>query len=283
MSEKKFSLGILLHDEANGGLTHDFFAAVINGFKNEAEKRGYEITFINNSKDKPKRDTYLKHIQKKGFDGVAIICFDFKDREIIELLGSDIPLVTIDEAMYGTISILSDNQQGMRDLVQYLSEQGHKRIAYIYGDRNTVTSIRLQSFMDVCRELEIAVPDEYLRQSKYRDIEKTIYETEALLRLPEPPTCIIFPDDYAAIGGINILRARGLEVPTDISIAAYDGIDIISKFEPQITTVKQNMNEMGAAAAQKLITLIEDPESVEIKDVVIKTELVKGHTVKKVY
>ena len=34
-----------------------------------------------------------------------------------------------------------------------------------------------------------------------------MYETEALLRLPDPPTCIIFPDDYAAIGGINILKA----------------------------------------------------------------------------
>ncbi len=283
MGEKNFSLGVLFYDEADGGLTHDFFAAVLNGFKKEAEKRGYEITFINNPKNKPGRDTYLEHIQKKGFDGVAIICFDYKDPEVIELLGSDIPVVTIDEAVYGTISILSDNHQGIRKLVQYISEQGHRRIAYIYGDMNTVTSIRIQNFMEACQELGITVPNEYLRHSKFRDIEKTIYETEALLRLPEPPTCIIFPDDYAAIGGINVLKARGLDIPTDISIAGYDGINIISKFEPQITTVKQNMDQMGVVAAQRLIALVEEPEKVEIKDVVIETELVKGYTVKKIF
>lgn len=282
MGVKNFSLGVLFHDEANGGLTHDFFSAVLNGFKNEAEKRGYEITFINNPKDKPGRDTYLEHILKRGFDGVAITCFDYKDPEVIELLGSDIPVVTIDETVPGTISVLSDNYQGIRQLVQYISEQGHKRIAYVYGDMNTVTSVRIQNFMEACQELGITVPNEYLRHSKFRDIEKTIHETEALLQLPEPPTCIIFPDDYAAIGGINVLRARGLEIPTDISIAGYDGLGIISKYEPRITTVSQNMDRMGAVAAERLIALIEEPERVEIKDVVIETKLVRGHTVRKV-
>lgn len=283
MKENKYSLGILFHDEANGGLTHDFFAAVLNGFKKEAEKRGYEITFINNPKDKPGRDTYLQHIIKRGFDGVAIICFDFKDPEVIEVMGSDIPVVTIDEAVYGVISILSDNTQGMGKLVRYIAGQGHKRIAYIHGDMNTVTSLRIQNFKDACEEVGITVTDEYLRQSKFRDMQKTAYETEALLRLPEPPTCIIFPDDYAAIGGINILRARGLEIPEDISVAGYDGLNIISKYEPQITTIRQDMDSMGAIAAERLITLVEEPEKVEIKDVVVETELIKGHTVKKIY
>ncbi len=283
MGERNNLLGILFHDEANGGLTHDFFASVINGFKKEAEKRGYEITFINNPKGRPDRDTYLEHVKKRGFDGVAVICFDYKNPEVIELLGSDIPVVTIDEAVYGVISVLSDNTQGMGKLVRYIAEQGHKRIAYIYGDMNTVTSLRIQNFMETCEEMGISVPDEYLRYSKYRDMQKTAYETEALLRLPEPPTCIIFPDDYAAIGGINILRARGLEIPGDISIAGYDGLNILSKYEPRITTVRQNMDSMGAMAAEKLITLVEEPEKVEIQDVVIGTELEKGHTVKKVF
>ena len=47
MSDRSYSLGIIFEDEANNGLTHDFFAAVLNGFKKEAESKGYEITFIN--------------------------------------------------------------------------------------------------------------------------------------------------------------------------------------------------------------------------------------------
>ena len=158
---------------------------------------------------------------------------------------------------------------------------GHTKIAYIHGNMNSVTQVRLSNFKDACEKLGITVPDEYIRQSAFRDINKTAFETEALLRLQDPPTCIIFPDDYAAIGGINILKAYGLVVPDDISVAAYDGIDIPSRYEPQITTIKQDMDGMGKAAAEKLIKLIEAPEEItDFSDVLIETKLVEGNTIK---
>ncbi len=281
MSDKSYSLGILFEDDACNGLTHDFFASVLNGFKKEAEKHGYEITFINTHKDAPGRKSYLQRVQERNIEGVGIICTNFSDPEVLELIGSDVPVVTIDEPLDGVISVLSDNAQGIKNLVYHIAGMGHTKIAYIHGNMNSVTQVRIKNFKAACEKLGVSVPDEYLRQSYFRDINKTAYETEALLRLPDPPTCIIFPDDYAAIGGINILKAYGLVIPDDISVAAYDGIDIPSRYDPQITTVKQDMDGMGSVAAKKLIELIETPEEItDFSDVLIETKLVEGRTIK---
>lgn len=281
MSDNSYTLGILFDDEASNGLTHDFFASVLNGFKNQAEEQGYDITFINTRKDNPHKTSYLKRIQDRNIQGVGIICTNFEDPEVKELISSDVPVVTIDEPLDGVISVLSDNAQGIKNLVYHISGMGHTKIAYIHGNMNSVTQVRLKNFKEACEKLGITVPDEYIRQSFFRDINKTAFETEALLRLPDPPTCIIFPDDYAAIGGINILKAYGMVIPDDISVAAYDGIDIPSRYDPQITTVKQDMDGMGRTAAEKLIKLIETPEEItDFSDVMIETKLVEGHTIK---
>lgn len=281
MSDNSYTLGILFDDEASNGLTHDFFASVLNGFKNQAEEQGYDITFINTRKDNPHKTSYLKRVQDRNIQGVGIICINFQDPEVKELISSDVPVVTIDEPLDGVISVLSDNAQGIKNLVYHISGMGHTKIAYIHGNMNSVTQVRLKNFKEACEKLGITVPDEYIRQSFFRDINKTAFETEALLRLPDPPTCIIFPDDYAAIGGINILKAYGMVIPDDISVAAYDGIDIPSRYDPQITTVKQDMEGMGRTAAEKLIKLIETPEEItDFSDVMIETKLVEGHTIK---
>lgn len=281
MSDNSYTLGILFDDEARNGLTHDFFASVLNGFKNQAEEQGYDITFINTRKDNPHKTSYLKRIQERNIQGVGIICTNFEDPEVKELISSDVPVVTIDEPLDGVISVLSDNAQGIKNLVYHISGMGHTKIAYIHGNMNSVTQVRIKNFKEACEKLGITVPDEYIRQSAFRDIKKTAYETEALLRLPDPPTCIIFPDDYSAIGGINILKAYGMVIPDDISVAGYDGIDIPSRYDPQITTVKQDMEGMGKTAAEKLIALIETPEEItDFSDVMIETKLVEGHTIK---
>ena len=248
---RTYSLGILFKDNAMCGLTHDYFAGILNGFKLQAEELGYEITFINAGTRHDKK-TILEHVKDRKIEGVGIICTDLNDPEVQELLGSDIPLVTIDEP---------DNEQGIRNLVYHIAGMGHKKIAYIHGDMNSVTGIRINGFKDACNKMGIDVPKEYIRECNYRDTKKASFETEALLRLPDSPTCIIYPDDYAAIGGINILKAYGLSIPDDISIAGYDGI--------------------GRTAAKTLITLIDSPDSITgLDDIIIETSLSEGNTVR---
>lgn len=281
-TNRTYSIGVLFVDEARSGLTHDYFVAVLESFKVTAEKKGYDITFLNCNKSRNNRLSYLEHAKFRGFDGVVIACIDFSDPEVMELVDSDIPVVTIDHLFNNRISIVSDNIKGMRDLLTYIYSQGHRKIAYIHGMESAVTSSRLSSFYKTAEELGIDVPDEYVKEAGYRDTDMTAKRTRELLDLNDPPTCIIFPDDYAAFGGINAIKKRGLRIPQDISVAGYDGIKVARQIEPAITTLAQNTKKLGKYAAEKLIGLIEKPKTTLIEQVLVQGELVEGATVRKI-
>ena len=101
------------------------------------------------------------------------------------------------------------------------------------------------------------MPEEYVREAKYRDSYTAGILTNHLIDLPDPPTCIFYPDDFSAIGGMNVVKNRGLKIPQDISLIGYDGIQIASQIDPPLTTYCQNTVDIGKLAAEKLISLIE--------------------------
>ena len=178
------------------------------------------------------------------------------------------------------MGIISDNVTGMKDLVTYIYQKGHRKIAYIHGEDSAVTQARLSSFYKTAKELGLQVPDSYIKEAAYRNTEETAQKTFELLDLSDPPTCIIYPDDFASFGGINAVRERGLRVPEDISIAGYDGIRVGRHIEPKLTTLKQDTEAVGHQAALNLIQLIEDPKSTIVRPIIIGGEVFPGETVK---
>lgn len=278
-TNKTFNIGVLFVEEAHSGLTHNYFSHLLDSFKVTAEAQGYDITFLNCNKQRKDRMSYLEHSRYRGFDGVVIACVNFEDPEVIELIESNLPVVTIDRIFPNRISIVSDNEKGITDLVSYIIEKKHTKIAYIHGRDSAVTRQRLASFREVMKQHDIVVPNAYIRETDYRDIQRTAIATAELLKLPDPPTCILFPDDYAAYGGINVIKAAGLRIPEDISVAGYDGISLATKIEPKMTTIKQDTKTMGMLAAEKLIALIEKPSTTEIASITVPGILLPGATV----
>ncbi len=274
------NIGVLFVDEANSGLTHDYFSHVLDSFKKAAEKEGFDITFINGDRTRNNNMSYLSHAIYRGFDGVVIACVEFSDPEVDELIKSNIPVVTIDHSFYNRIAIVSDNIKGIRELVTYVYEQGHRKIAYVYGMENTaVTQSRLTSFYNTLQDLDVSIPDSYMVPSPYRNTDKAFEATLKLLDLPDPPTVILYSDDFAAFGGMNAIRSRGLRVPEDISIAGYDGIELARRISPRMTTIVQNTDKIGRTAASKLIDLINNPKGTLIEQIVIEGTLEKGESV----
>ena len=227
--------------------------------------------------------TYLEHCRYRGVDGVVMACVDFTAEEVQELLLSDIPVVTIDHICDGRISVVSNNIQGMEELVTYIYKKGHRKIAYIHGDDTSVTKNRLGSFYRTLQRLGIEEQDEYVKPSFYRDADLAGERTGELLDLKDPPTCILYPDDYAAMGGINEIRERGLRIPEDISVAGYDGINIAQVLEPKLTTLCQDTAAIGRIAAERLIELIEHPKTTVIEKYTVDGTLFKGASVKTLY
>lgn len=277
-TNRTYNLGVLFVDEAQSGLTHEYFANVLDSFKVEAEKNGYDITFISKHTGH-KNMSYYEHSKYRGVDGVVIACIDFSDPGVNELINGELPVVTIDHVFNNRTAIISDNVKGMRDLIKYLYEMGHRKIAFIHGADSSVTQNRLGSFYKTLGELGINVSDEYVKHGIYHDPDTTAKITRELLSLKDRPTCIMFPDDFSCIGGINAIKEQGLRIPEDISIVGYDGIILSQMLDPKLTTLKQDTVALGRSAAVKLITLIENPKISIIERIVVEGKVIKGNSV----
>lgn len=278
-TKRSYNLGVLFVDEARSGLTHYYFNHVLESFKRTAEGKGYDITFASGNVSGQKM-SYYEHCKYRGVDGVVIACVNFYSDEVQELIRSDMPVVTIDHVFDGKIAVVSDNVQGMEELVTYVYNKGHRKIAYVHGEDSSVTRSRLSSYYRTLQRMNVTIPDEYDREIPYRDADSAAQATAELLNMADPPTCILYPDDYAAMGGINEIRDRGLRIPEDISIAGYDGITIARMLEPKLTTICQDTESIGRIAAEKLIDLIESPKTTIIDKFNVSGILFKGASVK---
>lgn len=276
-TNRTYNLGVLFVDERRSGLAHEYFSAMLESFKVEAEAHGYDITFINRNVG-GRHSSYLQHCLYRGVDGVVIACVDFHDPEVQELVDSGIPLVTIDHVFNNRLAVVSDNVTGVEALVRYAYGKGHRKIAFLHGEGTTVTRNRLTGFYRVCEELGLEIPDSYIRECVYHDPGRCAQATRELMALPEPPSCILFPDDYSYIGGLNALNELGLRVPEDISALGYDGIHLAKVLG--LTTYHQDTLTLGKLAADRLISLIERPKTTVIDRIMVPGQLMVGSSVK---
>lgn len=277
-TNRSYNLGVLFEDGTRSGLTHEYFSSVLQSFKDEVEMQGYDVTFISENIGNNNM-SYLEHCQYRGVDGICIACVDFNSPRVMEVINSNIPVVTIDHQFNNRSAIVSDNIQGIRELLDYIFSMGHQKIAFIHGELTAVTEKRLISFHKTMEEHGVSVPDEYIRQGVFHKPDVTAQITKELLDLPNRPTCIIFPDDFSAIGGINVLYESGLSISKDISVAGYDGILLSTVLNPRLTTYKQDTRALGQKAAELLINHIEKPKTTLPETIVVKGQLVRGASV----
>jgi len=275
------NLGVLFEEAQGRGLTHPFFAGVLEAFKSEAEKRGYDITFINHDIGWNGM-TYLEHCQYRNVDGVCVVCADFYAPEVVTLVQSDIPVVTIDHAFAERSCVLSENAEGMQMLVEYAASLGHTRIAYAYGQKAAVTESRIAGYRGGLAASGLTENPAYLLASVYDSPAAGAEAFRQLMALPEPPSCVLLPDDHAALGALDAAAAMGLRVPEDVSIAGYDESRIACLSRPRLTTVAQDVECMGRQAAKLLIERIEHPCIAGSEMAMVPARLVKGASLGKV-
>jgi LacI family transcriptional regulator len=277
-TNRTYNLGVLFVDEMQSGLTHEYFSAVLDSFKVEAEAHGYDITFITHNIG-GRQDSYLEHCRYRGVDGVVVACVDFNDPQVLELVSGNLPVVTIDHAFHNRTAILSDNVRGMESLVRHVYAMGHRRIAFIHGERTAVTENRVTSFYRTCAELGLEIGDAYVREGVYHDPKTCAKLTREFLALNPRPTCILFPDDFSYIGGQNAILDAGLRIPEDISAMGYDGIYLSRVVSPSLTTYVQNTTDLGRRAAAELVRLVENPRTTLPERIIIDGTLQEGKSV----
>ncbi|MDC7124422.1 MAG: LacI family DNA-binding transcriptional regulator [Spirochaetales bacterium] len=276
-TNRSYNIGVIFEDKTESGLQHQYFAAIFDSLKVEAESLGYDITFI--SSKLGGKDNYLRHTKYRGCDGIAIVVADYSRDDIKMLLESNVPVTTLDNVVAGSTAVMSDNTNGMKILAGHIISKGHKRIAYIHGEKTDVTMRRLDSFYSTCAAHNIEIPENYIIEAVYHDPALTEDATRKLLALDEPPTCILYPDDFAILGGIKVVQEKQLEIGKDISIAGYDGILLSSLLHPSITTYKQDGERLGKQLAFQLIKEIEHPGGFAPEEIYVPGYFVPGESV----
>lgn len=275
-TKKTWTIGVLFEDENNSGLTHYYFSRVLQAVKEQVEEKGYDLTFISKNLGGDHM-TYLEHCRWRNTEGVIIACIDFKDPQVLELIESEMPVVTIDYVAENLNAIMSDNFAGLYELTSHLISLGHKDIVYAYGHPSYVTSERIYGFKRAMEDAGIALSDSSLIESRYDDKTRNIQLINKLMESGQLPTAIIFPDDYSAVWGIKTLREMGLRVPEDISVAGFDGLEIGEMIHPRLTTMMQNTRRIGNEAALKCIQMLES-KSQDTTRVICGISLIEGGT-----
>ena len=126
-TKKSNTIGVLLHNFEDRGITHELFSKILNAFRIEVEKAGYDILFISQH-----HDDYLISCKTKSIDGVFVLCCDYSLEKNQNLLKGDIPFVCFDNSEVPN-SVQVNGYEAIAKMVDYLVSKGHKKIIYKSG------------------------------------------------------------------------------------------------------------------------------------------------------
>lgn len=274
-TNRSHNIGILFEN----GMAHEFFSQILEAIRTCAEEHEYDITLLSNRGGKS--GGYYEHAMRRQCDGVIIAQSIFDGAEVERLVKSDLPVVSIDRIFPDRTAILSENVRSTQEIVRYLYEMGHRRIAYIHGEMGDVTRKRLAGFHRGLRDCGIEVPADYVVPARFHEPKDSGLATRRLLELPEPPTCILYPDDISYLGGLTEIESRGLSVPEDVSCFGYDGVHMAGVLRPSLATYRQNAKKIGRLAMERLLEAIEREKYYVPEILTVEGQIQEGQTVKR--
>jgi LacI family transcriptional regulator len=248
------TLGLVISDVLN-----PYFTELARSVEEEARALGYSV-IIGNADERPElQDHHIRTLLDRRIDGLLLSPTDGGTPLMLDAARAGTPMVFVDRWIRGVDVpvVRADGQEAVRELVAHLHRLGHRRLAIIAGPAATTTgSERVAAFRAALAEYGLALPDAYTGQGDFQaDSGRRV--TEGFLDLPEPPEVIFAADNLMALGALDAIRARGLRVPDDVALAAFDDIPWFVHTDPPITAIAQPTGELGRAAVRALIDRIE--------------------------
>jgi len=177
----------------------------------------------------------------------------------VALPGAGVPIVSIDPhtGPVGPAVVDVDNRRGGARATEHLLSLGHTRIAHLSG-RDDLESARLRAvgYREALAASGIALDEDLVAQGGYSP-EESARAAARLLDAPERPTAIFAANDVSAIEAMSVASERGIRIPEDLSIVGFDDIPAAVATDPPLTTVRQPLTEMGHAAVELLVRMID--------------------------
>ena len=241
-----------------------FTSAVMRGVSTAAVDLGYDILL--HTKDvTPEEEPDV--LADGRVDGVLVLR-DEGDEVVPGLVSRGLPCVSFFCRTTGldVPFVDADNVAGARMAVDHLIELGHRNIAMLRGPlRSTNACHRVDGYVQAMEAADLHVrPDWVVSEMDC---------LRALFRRKDRPTAVFVWSDEVAFSVLAMLRDSGLRVPEDVSVVGFDGVEACAESVPPLTSVRQPVPEMAAAATRLLVELIRG-EASSGREVLFPLELV---------
>ncbi|GAC1568664.1 MAG: LacI family DNA-binding transcriptional regulator [Ktedonobacteraceae bacterium] len=248
-------IGLIISDIQN-----PFFTSLVRAVEDVANAHQYAIFLCNSDENIDKEKLYIELMQAENVAGVIISPSQEQDDPCLELLKNNIPLVIVDRRLAGVEvdTVLVDNVQGAFCIVDHLLTDGHTRIGAVLGVPTATTGReRYEGYIQALAAHHLSFQPELLRTGIPQ--EAIGYRlAQDLLDLTYPPTAFFSGNNLLTMGVLRAIHERGLRIPDDIALVAFDEMSWMSIFTPGLTVAAQPTYELGQTAAQLLLQRIAD-------------------------
>ncbi|MFI7128030.1 LacI family DNA-binding transcriptional regulator [Nonomuraea sp. NPDC050153] len=257
-------------------LEGDYPVEITKGVAEVAREHDLLVGISDLRRDHTAGDAWLEGVLRRRPSGVIAVFSGLTETQHEQLSRREIPLVLLDPADVPARNIPSvgaGNWTGGLTATRHLLELGHRRIAIIAGPDSALSSrARLDGYRTALDMAGVPVDPELIGRGDFF-IEGGLAEAHHLLRLPDRPTAIFATNDGQAIGVYHAAHQLGLRVPDDLSVIGFDDMPSVRWAIPPLTTIRQPLTEMAAAATSMLLTLAHG-EQLPQSRVELATELV---------
>ncbi|KAB1913189.1 LacI family DNA-binding transcriptional regulator [Micromonospora sp. AMSO31t] len=262
------NVGLIVPDLAN-----PFFPSLVKGVQAKAREADYAVLLADTDED-PAAERDLLRVLAKQVDGL-ILCSPRGREEDIRALAATTTLVMVNRRVGKLPSVVFDNADGMRQAVAHLQALGHRRVGWVGGPRSSWSNrdrVRALQTATAAAGMELLVAGNFPPQ-----FEGGIAAAD--LVIASGVTSVIAYNDLMALGLLDRLRNRGMDVPRDISVIGIDDIQMSAMSSPTLTTVSLTKEQAGRAAVDLLLALLEQPDGVRNVRRELPTQLlVRGST-----
>lgn len=252
------TLGILFDNVGSEiAIWHPYTSGILQGVLSASAQAGYNVTIFTDLWQNA--ELSLPKLRDQRTDGILIVAPP-ADTDILPSLrsaGSRVVTISSESTPFGLPSVDVDNAAGIALVVAHLRELGHRRIAFLGGERNMYSGvIRLEAFWEAMSGWGLPLLPGYMATASYENTEMAYTQARHLLSLPVPPTALVAGNDQIAIAALEAARELGISVPGQLSVTGFDDIPDAARLPLPLTTVRQPFSEIGTAATRLLLRLL---------------------------
>jgi LacI family transcriptional regulator len=233
------------------------YAISIQGLESELAKFGYTLLIASHGFNLSNEITAVTSLVSRGVDALTLVGLTHDQKTFAILERAGVPYVCSWNYQHKKSKhqmIGFDNQKAGEILVNHLVSLGHRKIAVISGilKGNDRATDRIIGIRRALHRYQLNLLDHHLVEQPYGFSGGAI-GLSALMKMKDPPTAIICGNDLLAIGALAEAEKSGLNVPKELSVTGFDGMEISGLIKPALTTISIPMFQLGVNVANFLL------------------------------